>query len=216
MRRIAVLLTLSALAGAVPAAGSPPVPGPSGVLCSFVTLEGVGTVITGGPVVGDGTLTCTIQVGGGYHAAADNGAIASASNSGVVVVNPSLRSFVVPTNIPVYLCTQWTPSAGPTLYWNASNDPLVQGYWTTDAYRDCSLAFEAGMEDDDPLIDVVSSVVCPVLPLVFTGTVGGTVTITPQGDVIVAGTPVYDCPPYGTGNALPDTSILWAADGATF
>ena len=139
--------------------------GPFGNLCGFTSVTDPGTeggdVQTGelnaGPLFAiddaavppapqSGTVHCTIQVGGGTHDAPDNGAAASASGTGVIVLPPTLVSYNSPANVPVYLCTSFTYANGPgteddvTIYWADSNDPTVEGHWTTNASRSCGLA----------------------------------------------------------------------------
>jgi hypothetical protein len=164
------------------------VDGPSGLLCGFSSVTDPGTeggdVQTGeldaGPLLAvdnatppaaqTGTVKCTIQVGGATHAAPDNGASASASGTGVIVLPATLVSYNSPANVPVYLCTQFTYSNGTTIYFDDSNDPAVEGDWTDDPNSDCGLATSAGTDDGDPIFDPIFSalnaLVCPILGLV--------------------------------------------------
>jgi hypothetical protein len=142
-------------------------------------------VLLGGPYAASGTLTCGVQVGAAAHSAPDDVA-RSATGTGAVLVPPSQ---VAPpwTGAPMYVCTQFTPVAGATVYWS-------DGAWTDDpaapcdAYRD-ALDTSAGVGQE---LDVV---LCPALAALRTNL--GAVVITPAGDVFVAGTMVWDCPPYG-------------------
>jgi hypothetical protein len=191
--------------------------GPSGLLCGFSSVTDPGTeggdVQTGeldaGPLLAiddaatppaaqTGTVKCTIQVGGGTHDAPDNGASASASGTGVIVLPATLVSYNSPANVPVYLCTQFTYSNGTTVYWADSNDPTVDGHWDTSATVACGLATEAGTEDADPVGELLDSVLCPVLSILGSTLpdVPGVLEIDNTGDVTLAGDLFWDCPPY--------------------
>jgi hypothetical protein len=157
-------------------------PGP-GRLCGFASItdpntEGGGVqtgVVDGGPLVlvddtgapGSGTLVCTIQVGESTHVGTDQ-AGASAHGTGVVVLPPAQISYESPTGVSVYLCTEFIdddPAPGdtdPTLYWNSSNDPTVEGSWSEDPNAACSLAIEAGGDDSDPVFDLLNATFCPI------------------------------------------------------
>jgi hypothetical protein len=171
-------LMLSAVAFATAATFAPgiaqatPADGPSGLLCGFTSTTDPGTeggdVQTGeldaGPLTAiddtatpptpptpqSGTVKCTIQVGGSTHAAPDNGASASASGTGVIVLPATLVSYNSPPNVPVYLCTQFTYSDGRTVYFDDPNDPTVDGNWDTDPNVDCGLATEVSSPPPPP------------------------------------------------------------------
>jgi len=82
--------------------------------------------LDGGPIAQNGTITCTIQVTGARHADPDNGAKASATgNNGVTVLNPTLISYTSPENSNVYLCDQFTDSAGVVWVWDDTPTPTV-------------------------------------------------------------------------------------------
>jgi hypothetical protein len=132
-------------------------PGP-GELCAFASMadpntEGGGTQVgevSGGPLAliddsgapGSGTLVCTVQVGESTHAGTDQ-AGASAHGTGVVVLLPSLVAYEAPTGTSIYLCTSYIDDdSGQTLYWNDSNDPTVEGSWSTDANASCGLVID--------------------------------------------------------------------------
>jgi hypothetical protein len=153
-------------------------PGP-GFLCGFSSVTDPNTEggttqvgeVDGGPLVliddagapGSGTLACTIQVGESTHVGTDQ-AGASAHGTGVVVLAPSLISYESPTGVSVYLCTSYIDDDGVTvLYWNDSNDPTIQGSWSTDPNAACGLAIEAGGDDGDPVFDLLNATVCPIL-----------------------------------------------------
>jgi hypothetical protein len=185
-RHVAALaLALTAVVPAGAAHAGPPVDGPIGALCGFVSVTDPGNLggnvqtgaIFGGPVLAvdsglgiqSGTLKCTIQIGGSLHSSPDNGASASANGTGVVVLPPTLVSFIAPANISVYYCTQFTYTGGYTIYWHASDDPLVDGHWTSDPNKACSLATEFGTSDTDPIVGAVIDIVCPPLDCDYTG-----------------------------------------------
>jgi hypothetical protein len=149
------------------------VDGPSGLLCGFTSTTDPGTeggdVQTGeidaGPLLAvddtttpptpqSGTVHCTIQVGGSTHAAPDNGASASASGTGVIVLPATLVSYNSPANVPVYLCTSFTFQGGATIYFNDPNDPTVDGDWTDDPNSNCGLATEVETITCEDLVNV--------------------------------------------------------------
>lgn len=165
--------------------------GPTGTPCRLYSVapqddpDVFAGVLLGGPYAASGTLTCTVQVGAPAHSGPDDVA-RSATGTGAVLVPPSQ---VAPpwTGAPMYVCTEFTPTAAPTVYWS-------DGAWTDDPAQPCdpyrdSLDTSAGVGQE---LDVV---LCPVLAALRPGF--GPVVITPNGDVYVAGTFVWDCPPYG-------------------
>jgi hypothetical protein len=216
-------LAIAALAASsfatIPAHAGPPVDGPSGFLCGFSSVTDPGTEggnvqtgeIDGGPLIditaagtvnAGGTLTCTIQVGFSLHSDPDNGASASATataGSPVVYLPPTLVSYNSPPNVSVYLCSQYTRPDGTKLYWHASDDPTVDGHWTTDPNKPCSLAIEAGGDD----ANVIDAVVCPVLQTLdaVVPDVPGVIEFKPGTqpggpDLWLLGTLFWDCPTY--------------------
>jgi hypothetical protein len=145
--------TIVSFVGAAQATTSNPGPG---LLCNLLdrvdpttgsASSRVGT-LSGGPLVllddagspTGGTLVCTVQVGGsGLHTDAD-AASASANGNAVVVLGPTLVAYETDGE-PVYLCTSFQPNdGGPTLYYNNSNDPTVEGSFTVDPGSSCALA----------------------------------------------------------------------------
>jgi hypothetical protein len=179
-----------------------PVTGPDGRKCGFNSVTDPGTEggdvqtgeINGGPLVGTGTLTCTIQVGGAFHDDPDNGASASASGAGVVALPPTLVSYNSPENVPVFLCTSFTTASG-TIYWVPGATPL-EGAWTSNAHSLCGLATSAGTDDLEPYELLLDQIICPVLATLEGVGVPGVVEVGDQGDVFVAGDLFWDCPPY--------------------
>lgn len=162
--------------------------GPAGSPCRLYATapqddpETFSAVLLGGPYAGTGTLTCTVQVGAAAHSGPD-----SATASGVALVPPT--PVRVPwTGAPMYVCTSFASGTGPAVYWSSgawTDDPAAP----CDAYRD-SLDTSAGVGQE---LDVV---VCPVLVALRPGV--GPVVITATGDLYIAGTFVWDCPPYAT------------------
>jgi hypothetical protein len=194
---------------------TPNPPPPAGQRCGHSSASDPGTEggdvqsgeVHGGPMVvhdghgnpGQGTMHCNTQTGGGRHSDPDNGASASASGTGVIVLPPTLISYNAPPGVPVYLCTSFTYANGQTLYWDDSNDPAVSGRWTTDPNADCALTIEAGTGDLDPVIGPIDAFDCPVLATLGTALpdMPGVVEIDDEGDVALAGSKLQDCPPYG-------------------
>ena len=199
MRRYAVLLVLAALPWAsLPAHAED---GPEGLLCNFQDASFVDGaqwhgVLYGGPMTGTGTLTCTIQVGSPTHGDTANDTVsASAEGSGVVVLPPTEVSFTAAHAEDIYVCAQFAPASGSTLYWDATDT------WSTDPNVPCSQLYppcECG-----PAYTFPDDLICPVF-----GTLrlvpefadpNGPVYVAPDDDVYVAGTLVYDCEMTGSG-----------------
>lgn len=186
------MLSLALLtAAAVLPAPSYAAEGPAGSPCRLYPVppqddaDVYAGVLFGGPYAASGTLTCTVQVGAPAHSGAD-AEVRSATGTGAVLVPPSE---VAPpwTGEPMYVCTRFTPAAGPAVYWSNNawtDDPAAP----CDPYRD-SLDTSGGVGQE---LDIA---VCPALVALRPGI--GPVAITAQGDVYVTGTLVWDCPPYG-------------------
>lgn len=125
MSRLYVSLAAAVLCTSVllvPAVAEPGAEGPEGRPCEYVALphsDDDGTQagkLTAGPLQGDGTVRCAIQVGMGVHSAPDTAA-AEAAGSDVVVLPPTFVEHARPGRGPMFLCTSWHPSdGGPTLY----------------------------------------------------------------------------------------------------
>ena len=199
MAALAAGTILSSFAGS--ATAGEPVDGPSGFLCGFSSLSNptaeAGTQtgeIDGGPLaivdaegnVGSGTLTCTIQVNQGTHDG--SGVAVSASGTGVVAFGPTVVSYQADDDDIVFLCSEFTyANGGPTLYFHSSEDPTVEGHWSTASTSACAQATSANsgdvLEPIRPIEELVDSLICPVLAVVFP----------PTGDI----PGVWDCPPYG-------------------
>jgi len=156
--------------------------------------------LSGGPYPENGTLTCTVQVGGGLHTDADNGAKASATGTnGVTFLNPTLVSYNAPPNTNIYLCDQFTNASNVTYVYDDTDgewEPAAGNYGAT-----CRLTLSAGT--DDPLFqgifEAVDGIACPVLAT--TGSTGladvpGVVSVRSDGDVELLGDDAWTCPPY--------------------
>jgi hypothetical protein len=222
MRKLAIAtLALGALATTfvTPATAAEPTTPPDQT-CSFTSVTDPSPeagenaqfgYIDGGPILQNGTITCTIQVGGAFHSSANNGASASATGTnGFTYLPPTLVSYSSPPLTPVYLCTQFTDTDNVTWYWDD-----IPGDWTTDPNSDCGLAISGGTSDPifDPVFelidtifdlltqvekDVIDPVVCPALALLddIVPDVAGVLEIQDDGDLYVAGEFIWDCPPY--------------------
>lgn len=98
--------------------------------------------VDGGPILQNGTVSCTLQVGGSTHADANNGASASATGtSGVTYLAPTLVSYSSPPFVPVYLCTQFS-DGWTTYYWDDTT-----ATWTTNASSSCELGITASTDN---------------------------------------------------------------------
>jgi hypothetical protein len=163
--------------------------GPLGRPCAFYEMNGAeipestweSGFLYGGPYAGGGTLACTIQTAGsGTHADPDL-AVASATGDHAVAVPPTWVSVDVLEHGTYFVCTQFTPAGGATLYWDA-----VASGWTADAAAPCR---SSRTEATDPLLPVwyaVDGAICGPLSALAP----------PDGDVYVGDDAVWDCPPY--------------------
>jgi hypothetical protein len=229
-------IALSAVASSfvTSAHAGPPVPGPNGRKCGFNSTTDPDPnqtdpdwqtgEINGGPIIGDGTLTCTMHVGGtGLHNdSATICASASASDGNVVILAEAFGCHM-PENVEVYECTKWTPTGGTAIYWIPGNDNGTPtdptddpaGYWyggPTPPAKACggATSFSTG-----PIIDAINDILVGFDPLIcgalltLKATVSpladdpaGVVYITPAtdpaggGDLYIAGEFIWDCPPY--------------------
>lgn len=210
--RTTVLAALAAVTlAALPAAPAHAAPSAEGLTCGYAFLanpagpEGTQLAeLDGGPiVVADGsdltanpmsvTLTCTLQVGwvNRAHAGAD-AASASASGTTVVTLPPTVVAFrLEPEWETVFVCTELTINDfhGVThhLYWDHEAEVFSTSDAVICAYPD--LGPEPGPEPwPDPLV-------CPVFVGLPPG-VPGVIEVRADGDVYVAGTFLWDCPPY--------------------
>src|SRR3712207_4696802 len=166
-------------------------PSPSGILCGFSSatdpqVEGSQTgEVDAGPLFwtddtdptlvasSSGSITCTIQVNEGTHAGADACAV-TGPETPVVGAAAGTCTYAAGPDDNVYLCTQATVN-GQTLYYNSSNDPLVEGDWSTSNTASCALATSASTpgEDEEPwatldplldtIFDLLNATVCPIL-----------------------------------------------------
>lgn len=193
MRSLLACTVLAAAAVTAPAAATD---GPPGVTVVYGTsgpciVAGVtdpgtegGDVITGAvastPVLGDGRLTCTVQVGGVTHDGSD--AVSRRANgTDVVVLLPEITSFVAPEDVPLYLCAEfWSSRDGRTVYWDGYSQT-----WSSSPYADCDLlsGFDTRDTSDPVFYEFVDPWVCPAIAFM----------LPPDGDI----PGVYDCPPYG-------------------
>ena len=169
-------------------------PDPSGILCGFSSttdpqVEGsqTGEVDAGPILLGDdtdptvvysGSVTCTIQVNAATHAGADACAV-TGPNGTAVIAAAGTCTYATTSGDNVYLCTQVNIDGGPTLYFADSNDPLVEGEWSTDPNSACGLATSV---DPGPIGGELDPLLCPILAILFP----------PEGDILN----IWDCPPY--------------------
>ena len=183
MRTPAIAALLVLATSAAPAAAGEPVAGPTGFLCDFSRIRENRAVIEGGPLVlvdADGTvrtatLTCTVLAAGVAHAA-------SATGTGAVALVPAVLPWSEPLD-GTWLCTEVGYAGGPTLYWHSSNDPTVNGHWTTDPDAPCAEQGYAAPGDPAEPVEYVLLQHCALLA----------VLLPPDGDV----PELADCPPPG-------------------
>jgi hypothetical protein len=129
--------TLLAIAFTPAAAVAYVVAGPPGDVCSAAPVAEPGTtnagsfVVRGGPLAGDGTVTCRVLPFPGTYSS-PGGAAASAAGTGVVVLAPTLLPLhAALTSYSV--CTTFTPDGAAPLYWDA-----VRLAWSTSAATLCA------------------------------------------------------------------------------
>lgn len=161
--------------------------GPAGAPCRFVpTTVGVSAptragIVTGGPYAGPGTLTCRVASWGSPAQAF------SATGTSVVVLGPTSVTYPAAGFSYVSVCTEFTPTGGPTVYWH---DPLGTGagYWGTTP-GGCAFVPDVGAVPDPA--DLLTCAcdpgwydyyVCPYL--------------SQDQDLYVGDVFVWDCPPY--------------------
>jgi hypothetical protein len=195
VRRTVLSCLLVVAASAWP--GAAHADGPAGAPC--VLSAGVNDgylerVVSGGPVAGTGTLTCTVQVGAATHDGADT-ASESAAGTGVVVLAP--RAVALPTWQDLYICTRFTPTVGAPWYWSADT-----AGWSTDPGVPCGRDVPWPQPLFDFLDAMCASGLCSFLPQwcpVTAGLAGdyGVLHINYQGDAYLADERLWDCPPYG-------------------
>lgn len=199
-----VLLVIAGLApGTAHAAAGPAneqTCGFSTVTNPFTENRQSGTVDSGPVLLADGTdpragrIRCTIQVNGYRHADPDAASVTSLTTAGVAWLPPTTVEYDVGDADSVILCTEVEIVGAGTFYWDAHYD-----VWSTDPYSSCVGALA---DPPEPLLDrllddvwaVVDPVVCPPLAAAAPG--AGPVTVRPDGDVAVADSTVWDCPPY--------------------
>ncbi|HWL37298.1 MAG TPA: hypothetical protein VNQ77_14035 [Frankiaceae bacterium] len=196
------LLALAALGpGTAHAAAGPA----EGLRCGFTTLTAPfgdgrhsGTLDGGPVVVADGAdpragrIRCTLQLNGNRHADADLVSVASVTTPGVAVLPPTTIEYDAAVDDTVYLCAQVEIEGAGTFYWDDDVDE-----WSTSPYAECDGALQAPVDDpiDRVLWErVVDPLLCPLLAAASPGI--GPVAVAPEGDVSVAGSTVWDCPPY--------------------
>jgi hypothetical protein len=168
--------------------------GPAGVLCGLDTKYDLRDpsrstrvgVLTGGPVAGSGTLTCTIQLDPLHGTTANDTLARSASGVGVVAFAEPV-SYQAPPYATVFLCTQFAPASGGTLYYDDH-----EGDWSTDPASGCQ---PTNLRCDcDPWLEEMA---CDVLRLMapLVPDPAGPVYVSPGGDVWVGGVYLGYCGP---------------------
>lgn len=212
----ALCVAAAAVAFEVPAAHA----APTGPLCAALSV-GVGpaapstrhdAVLMGGPLVGTGTLRCSLQAGAESPHSAPDLLVSSASNSTVVTANPRTGSFMV-TGGELSLCTQWTSASGTTYYLHG-----VTNRWRSTPAVPCQ-PFDPDVEDYDDdattyRLKMVARVTrslahnafCTVTRLALQGEVLGGLVRGDGGNIYVAGVLVYDCK-NGTLPSAPPTGL---------
>lgn len=191
---VATALAVTALLSPATTGAAVAYPVPTGTLCG---LQAAGTdgamtgVLHGGPVtfrdsstsaLYAGYLVCTVQVNASTHAGADAASGAGATGQ-TSVLPPYVVGYHVNEGDNVFVCAHVVIPGQSTLYWADSNDPLVEGNWSTDQNAPCGLVISAeALHDNDPLMDLLDSVLCPIFAIFFP----------PDGDVGI----FWECPPH--------------------
>jgi hypothetical protein len=196
----AVVLALVATALALPAPARAADIEPTGLVCNLDAQEDPRDrsgdtftgVIDGGPIAGNGTLTCTFQRESTHGTTANDEFVTSGSGDGVVALATPFtfqrRYYEV-----VYLCSQWDPAGGgDTLYYDN-----VWGEFTTDPNTPCA-PYPSDYSCACPEEHLVDDLTCPVIETarVVASDPDGLLYVEPGGDVYAGGRLVWDCWPY--------------------
>lgn len=164
-RRVLVGLVAAGLAlSYAPAYAAVDDPGP-GLTCQYTDTTNATTqpgtrsgVLSGGPLVTDGsvTLTCRLQLNVNTHSGGGWIMQVQAHGTGVVTAGPAAVSFGAGPGDVVHLCTEFTDSDGTTYYWDGET-----GEWSTDPRVACDGAgsIPVGDPSDDPLSRALCSTV---------------------------------------------------------
>lgn len=192
--RVRMLVVVALAAAAAPLPPAVAAEGPVGAGCRFDNDTGTKIPedesqtgrLYGGPYLGTGTLTCSIQNDSTLHSGTDLAA-ASASGEDVVVLSPTRVWYQSPDHIRITVCTSFTPAGGPTLY------RVPGGAWSEDPETPCAAPEPFDRVDLWETGETVDAVLCPVLVTAAPTLSGLGVDVEPDGDV--AG--LWDCPPYG-------------------
>ncbi|HWL35250.1 MAG TPA: hypothetical protein VNQ77_03570 [Frankiaceae bacterium] len=203
--RLLACLCLAAAASVPSAAAADPGP-PRGEPCGFVSTNGTDSgsprtfagVIYGGPLVAPGaevSITCSIVLNDVRRTAPAVVSETAGPAAHAVVLPPTPMSYVAEDWDLPYLCSAATVD-GAAWYWDAAT-----GTWSADPAAPCDPAVTPNAGDPWPchelvacLVPVLDAAVCPVL--VALPSVPGVVDVEEDGDVHVAGEPLWDCPPY--------------------
>ena len=193
--RLAVAAAGALLAATASTAAAAPAEGPAGAPCALT--QGFGPTVpeeradtlSGGPLLGSGTLTCTLQLGAATHDGADTASVRAVGGT-VVVIWPVVVTYPY-AGEQQYVCTSFTDARGRTLYRNGAT-----GGWDDDGRVPCDKI--VGYEDIQvhEVVAAVDAAVCPVFAQAAPG-VPGVVDVSPKGDVDLLGEPFWFCPPYG-------------------
>ena len=229
MRATVLALAAAALVPAfAPVVAADPPPEPAGRRCAYaattdprpgapedrMTGEGYG-----GPMVGEGTLICTLRVNSNRHDGPYVWRKEQPAVAGVAAFAESLE-YDSGDDDQDYLCTSWRQPDGTTLYWHPGvpdqrpwrSEP---GYWTTDGTAPCSAAVQI---PGYSLIDEIDYIVCsyllqdghtgpydPQQPYRVYVDDDGDVYLDDDGDGRIQGDEIFwDCPPYGWHDPADD------------
>lgn len=202
MHRAVPVVLLLVLAAAPARAADPAGPG-EGLTCGFSAVadptqaggDRLGTVDAGPVVVADGSdprsgrIRCSIQINGDRHSDPDAVSETSPTTPGVVALPPTPVRYYAGQEDYVVLCTEVEIDGAGTFYYDE-----VEARWSTDPSVACAYA---SVPEPDPLdglfdtidpwiLELVEPTVCPPFSVIAP----------PQGDIYVADTFVWDCPPY--------------------
>ena len=177
MSRLHALLATAALCTGVllvPAAADPGADGPEGSPCQYVATTQPapdGTQagqLSAGPLRGDGTVRCAIQVGMGVHSAPD-AAVAEATGSGMVVLPPTPVVYERPGQARMFMCTSWDPEGeGPMMFFHRGSK---SGAWSDNPGTPCDDLTQIALED---VLDIVEGMLGDAQPDPFGALCGAT------------------------------------------
>lgn len=173
-------------------------------------------LIASGPLAGDGTVHCVVQVGGtGRHVDSDTARVSGQSANGVAVVTPTEVRWDADSSQGIYLCLEFRVPSGLWLYWDA-----VAGRWDTDVNVPCEPISPVETAPIRRAVDeeiyTLNPMVCDRVLRPYRDVIGtdprSRIYVDSDGDLYVNGRGYWDCPPYEPENDGRDPIDIVADD----